>query len=133
MEAHVRAVMKDHLITVGPDEQLLDVARELAAHDIEAVAVVDGEQRLMGVVTTADLVNLLHDGAKLHERTARAVMTSEPIAIDEFATTDEAIGLMRNALISYLPVTREGRLVGMLAASDLIRHFLKNYPAPEIA
>jgi CBS domain-containing protein len=133
MQAHVRTVMKDHLATVGPDDPLVDVARELAAQETGAIAVVDRDQRLIGVVSTTDLVNLLHDGATLHERTTRDVMSSEPISIDEFATTDEAIGLMRNALISHLPVTREGRLVGMVTASDLVRHLLQNYLAPEIA
>jgi len=40
---------------------------------------------------------------------------------------------MRNAAIRHLPVTREGRIVGMVTAGDLIRHLLKNYPEPEVA
>jgi CBS domain-containing protein len=133
MQAHIRTVMSGHLITAGPSDSLVDVAREIAAHVFGAVPVVDRDQRLLGIISTSDLVNFLHDEQRLDERTASDVMTADPISIDEFATADEAIGLMRNALIRHLPVTREGRLVGMVTAADLIRHLLKNYPAPEVA
>jgi signal-transduction protein with cAMP-binding, CBS, and nucleotidyltransferase domain len=133
MQAHIRTVMSGHLITTGPADSLVDVAREIAAHGIGAVPVVDRDQRLLGIISTSDLVNFLHDEKRFDEKTAADVMTADPISIDEFATADEAIGLMRNALIRHLPVTREGRLVGMVTAADLIRHLLKNYPAPEVA
>ncbi len=133
MQAHIRTVMSGHVITTGPEDSALDAARELATHGFGAVPVVDGHVRLIGIISTADLLNLLHDEKRLDAMTARDVMTADPIAIDEFATADEAIGLMRNAAIRHLPVTREGRLVGMVTAGDLVRHLLKNYPEPEVA
>jgi CBS domain-containing protein len=133
MQAHVRAVMDSHLVTVAPTDSLVDVAAQIAEHGISAVAVVDADHYLRGIVSTTDLVNLLHDEKRLDGMTARDVMTPDPISIDEFATADDAIGLMRNALIRHLPVTREGRLVGMVTAADLIRHLLKNYPSPDVA
>jgi len=97
------------------------------------VPVVDAEQHLLGLVSTSDVVSLLQNGAGLEGKTARDAMSREPPAIDEFATAEEAIDVLRNALIRHLPVTREGRLVGLVTASDLIRHLLKQYPAPEVA
>ena len=133
MQSHVREIMSGHLITARPDDPLIDVAREISAHAIGAVPIIDADHRLVGIVSTSDLVNLLHDGDRLDTRSARDVMSAEPISIDEFATADEAIGLMRNALLRHLPVTREGRLVGLVTSADLINHLLKNYPAPEVA
>jgi CBS domain-containing protein len=133
LQAHVRTVMNAQVIMVGPDASLVDVAREIAAHGIGAVPVVDDEQRLLGLVSTSDLVGLLRERPGLEGKTARDAMSVEPPAIDEFATTEEAIDVLRNALIRHLPVTREGRLVGLVTASDLIRHLLKQYPAPEVA
>jgi CBS domain-containing protein len=132
MEAHIRNVMSPRLITVGPDASLVEVARELAAHDVGAVPVVE-EDELVGIVTTTDLVHLLHDRARLETKIARDVMSPHPISTDEFATVDEAIGVMRNASIRYLPVTREGRLVGIVTHADLIRHLVQDFPAPEVA
>ena len=133
MQAHVRTIMNGRLITAAPDDPLLDVAREIAAHGIGAVPVVGKGDQLVGMVSTGDLVHLMHDGGKLDDKLARDVMNAEPITIDEFATVDEAIGVMRNAQIHHLLVLREGKLVGLVTASDLIRHLLKNYPSPEVA
>jgi arabinose-5-phosphate isomerase len=133
MQTHVRTIMNVQLITVGPDDPLEEVGREIAAHGIGAVPVVDKDQRLVGIVSTSDLVNLLHEGGRLDGRVARDTMNAAPISIDEFATVDEAIDVMRNALVRHLPVTRNERLVGLVTASDLIRHLLKNYPEPDVA
>jgi CBS domain-containing protein len=133
LQAHIRTLMNAQVITVSPDTPLLDVAREIGAHGIGAVPVIDAEQRLLGLVSTSDLVTLLQQGNGLEGRTARDAMSPEPPAIDEFATAEEAVDVLRNALIRHLPVTREGRLVGLVTASDLIRHFMKQYPAPEVA
>jgi len=133
LQAHIRAVMNAQIITVGPEAALIDVAREIASHGIGAVPVVDEEQHLLGLVSTSDVVNLLQEGIGLEGKTARDAMSPEPPAIDESATTEEAIDVLKNALIRHLPVTREGRLVGLVTASDLIRHLLKQYPAPEVA
>ena len=133
LQAHIRTVMNSQVITVGPDTALLDVAREIAAHGIGAVPVVDSEQHLLGLVSTSDVVGLLLESASLEGKTARDAMSAEPPAIDEFATAEEAIEVLRNALIRHLPVTREGRLVGLVTASDLIRHLLKHHLAPEVA
>jgi CBS domain-containing protein len=133
LQAHIRTVMSGHLITALPTDSLVDVAREIEAHNIGAVPVVDTDHRLVGIISTTDLVNLLHDEKRLDAMVASDVMTSDPISIDEFATAEEAIGVMRNALIRHLPVTREGRLVGIVTAADLIRHLLKNYSSPDVA
>ena len=133
MQAHIRTLMDTHVITVVPTDSLVDVAAQIAAHGSNAVPVVDGEQRLLGIVSTTDLINLLHDEKHLDGMTARDVMTADPISIDEFATASEAIGMMRNALVRHLPVTREGRLVGMVTPTDLIRHLLKSYHSPDVA
>jgi len=133
LQAHIRTLMNGQVITVASDTPLIEVAREIAAHGIGAVPVVDEEQHLLGLVSTSDLVGLLQDGQDFEGKTARDAMSAEPPAIDEFATAEEAIEVLRNALIRHLPVTREGRLVGLVTASDLIRHLLKHHPAPEVA
>jgi CBS domain-containing protein len=133
MQAHVRTVMNTRVVTVAPEDPLLDVARAIATHGIGVVPVVGRQQQLVGTITGNDLVDLLRDGARLDGRLARDAMDAKPISIDEFATVDEAIGLMRNARVRHLPVTRNRRLVGLVTASDLIRHLLKDYPEPDVA
>src|SRR5690606_9789775 len=46
-------------------------------------------------------------------------MVSEPLTVDPDQTIREALAVMRRAQISGLPVTRDGRLVGILTNRDL--------------
>ena len=134
LQAHIRTLMNAQVVMVGPDTPLIDVAREIAAHGIGAVPVVDEEQRLLGLVSTSDLVGLLHDGRRL--RGQDGARRDERRAARDRRVRDRRgrrSTSLRNALIRHLPVTREGRLVGLVTASDLIRHLLKHHPAPEVA
>ena len=133
MQAHIRTVMHGRLVTATPTDSGVVIAARIAAHGIGAVPVVDADHRLLGIVSTSDLVYRLHDGKRLDDVSAADLMTRDPISIDEFAPAEEAIGVMRNALIRHLPVTREGRLVGMVTAADLIRHLVQDATGPEVA
>lgn len=57
----VRDLMQSRLVTVAPDASLRKVASALAERRIHRVLVVDGE-RLVGIVSSLDLVRLLADG-----------------------------------------------------------------------
>jgi CBS domain-containing protein len=57
----VRELMQTQLVTVTPDASVAKVAAALAGRRIHRVLVVDGE-RLVGIVSTLDLVRLLADG-----------------------------------------------------------------------
>jgi CBS domain-containing protein len=133
MQEHIRNVMSHEMVTASADDPLVDVTREISSHRADAALVVDANQRLVGIVSTSDLVDLLHDGGRLDDKCARDVMSADPISIDEFAPVDEAIGVMRNAGIRHLPVSRAGRLIGLVTASEIVRHLLASYADPDVA
>ncbi len=54
----VREVMRHEVITVGPDEPALDACRIILERKMGCVPVVDAEQKLVGIVTEADFVEL---------------------------------------------------------------------------
>ncbi len=50
---------------------------------------------------------------------ASDVMSHDPVTIDENTTVRETIGLLSALGARHLPVTREGRLVGMISDRDV--------------
>jgi CBS domain-containing protein len=50
---------------------------------------------------------------------ARAIYTNPLVTIEETATVEEAAKLMKEWNIKHLPVTREGRIAGMLNYLDI--------------
>ncbi|MCW5654788.1 KpsF/GutQ family sugar-phosphate isomerase [Hydrogenophaga sp.] len=124
---HVRDVMRGAQDTprVGPDTGLMDLMREISAKGLGLSAVVDGQERVLGVFTDGDLRRLIEKtGSGTDLRTLRAsdVMHPRPRTIAADALAVEAAGLMEaNRITSLLVVDDAGRLLGALNSNDLMR------------
>lgn len=91
----------------------------LAAKHMGCVIVVDGAGKLAGIVTDGDLArNISRDLSKL---TVDEVMTRAPktAAADKIAA--EAIGFINRHKITALPITEDGRPIGIVTFHDLLR------------
>jgi CBS domain-containing protein len=53
-----------------------------------------------------------------------AVMTSDPVTITPTTTVEEAARLMLRLKISAVPVVDDGKPVGILSTSDILKAFL---------
>ncbi|TMK30168.1 MAG: CBS domain-containing protein [Actinobacteria bacterium] len=111
-------VMKSAVKTTTPDQTFADVAKLLKDNEISSVVVMDGD-RLAGIVTERDLVNLVAEGldpqaAKVADRMSTNLDTVEP-------RTDiaEAAEHMARLRIRHLPVLDKGTLVGIISIRDL--------------
>ncbi len=141
----VSDVMTRTLIGVPPEMPLRDVARLLQEHRISGVPVLE-EGACIGVVSEADLlvkqlgrsvshrlpiewiIGEHHDPRELRRRaatTAREAMSSPPVMISEDRPLREAAALMVDRNVNRLPVTRDGRVIGILTRSDLVRAYLR--------
>jgi arabinose-5-phosphate isomerase len=121
---HVRDVMRtgEAVPRVAPDSAFTDIMREMTRKGLGATAVVDAEDRVLGIFTDGDLRRLIERGIELRSLTARAVMTPDPKLIREDALAAEAAELMeRHRITSVLVVDAGGRLVGTLNSNDLMR------------
>lgn len=122
MKGHARSLMTPHATTVGEDATLREVARTLLEAGFGGVPVVDKEGELTGFLSELDLAQALLEGNL--EGKARTAMTKTVVTVDEFATTDEVIRLLRAHKIHHLPVVRDGAVVGIITPMDVIRHFV---------
>jgi len=143
----VQDVMTTRVVTVHLDTPLKDVARSLVRHGISGVVVVDVGSRVVGVVSEADLlIKESGEGALPHRRgsrfigeshettagrakiratTAGEAMTAPAITVDPEASLPAAATLMVEHAINRLPVTRAGRLIGIVTRADLVRAFVR--------
>ncbi len=111
-------IMKTDVKTTSPQDTFAHVARLLHDNAISSVVVLDGD-RLAGIVTERDLVNLVADGmdprtTRVEERMTRNLDTVQP-------RTDiaEAAEHMARLRIRHLPVVERGALVGIISIRDL--------------
>jgi CBS domain-containing protein len=146
-EAMLKAkdIMTRDLITVKPTTTIEDLARILMEHQISGTPVVDDNGKLIGIVTENDLISKnsrLHiptilrlfdafiplgtsrlelDIKRMAASAAGDICTKEVVTADAEASVEYIATLMTEKKIHLLPVTEEGKLIGIIGKKDLIR------------
>src|SRR5579859_2596341 len=137
MKATVKDVMTTRVVFVRQDATYKDMAARLREHRVSAFPVLDDEDRVIGVVSEADLLakealegevpglisGMLHhrQQAKAAGVTAADLMTKPPITTTADDTAAHAARLMYGSRVKRLPVvTADGQLVGIVSRADVL-------------
>ena len=107
-------------VNVFENESTMDkVVQAMSDFDVDYVIVVQS-RKPTGIITERDvIVRMLTQGLDPSVVIARAVYTNPLVTIEETATLREATDLMKEWKIKHLPVTRNGRIAGMLNYLDI--------------
>ena len=136
-------VMTTRVISVAPSDTILHAARLMLQHRISGLPVVGPGEDLVGVVTEGDFMRrvelgtqqkhsrwieyLLTPGKRAdeyvhsHGRKVSEVMTCDPRTVAEDTPLEEVVKVMEKHGIKRLPVVRNGKLVGIVTRSNLLR------------
>jgi len=139
----VADVMARNVISIPPDATVEDAVNLMLSRHISGLFVVDRVGALVGVVTEGDLLRrdelgternrpwwlrLLASPARQAEdfthangRRVRDVMTEDVLSIAQDAPLEEVVATMEKHRIKRLPVTDDGRVVGVVSRADLLR------------
>lgn len=120
----VRDVIRMPLVTIAPDAEVGDAARELLRKSVGCLLVVKGTE-LAGLITEFDVLAVYarvvgrgRPGAGLHPLVSE-VMTRELQSITPRTTFEQAAAWCRTLQVHHLPVVDGDRLVGLLSDRDL--------------
>ena len=118
----VRDVMTKEPRVVRRDTSVQEVVATMNKYDISSIIVVE-EKRPIGIVTHKDIISKLVQARIPPDAvTAREVMTSPIVTINEESSVEEAARLMSKKRIKKLVVTRNNNeLVGIITSSDVVR------------
>ena len=115
----VRDLMSSHLITVDREETVAAAARLLSRHNVGALPVTAGG-RLVGMLTDRDIaVRCVAANFDPNLTRVRSVMSAGAVTIPAGESGLKAARTMGKHQVRRLPVTQDGRLVGMLSQADL--------------
>ena len=108
-------------ILVSPEVDMLQALLRIEQGSAQIVLVVDGEGRLLGTVTDGDVRRAILRGVRLDASVATA-MNKGPMTIEEGASQEAAIALMRERIIHQLPVVdAKRRVVGLITLDAVLR------------
>jgi CBS domain-containing protein len=99
-----------------------DVVDTLARKRIGAIVVVDKNQSILGIVSERDIVrHLAASGAEILQASIDKVMTRAVHCCGPHDSEAQLMTLMIEHRIRHLPVTNEGKLVGMISIGDVVK------------
>jgi len=91
-----------------------------------SVPIIDGHNKLLGIVSEFDLLTALRKGKKLNEVTAGEIMTANPLSVTQDTNVMTLIDFLQNNHLIRVPVVDStGKLIGIVARRDLLRGYLQ--------
>lgn len=143
----VEAVMTSPVISIEATMSIKDAARLMLARRVSGLPVVSKRGGLVGMISEADFLRrpelgtepkrswwlellstegfAADDYVHVHGRTVGEVMSRDVVTTQKTASLREAVDLMIKHRVRRLPVLENGKLVGIVARSDLLRAMLR--------
>lgn len=130
----VEQYMTRNPVTIQDDNSIMEALQTLRRHRIRKLPVMKGE-RLVGIVTSKDMkegnpseatsLDMHELNYLLSTRKVGEIMTRHPVTIGPRELVEKAAMIMHDRRFESLPVLDEtGRLVGIIAESDLFRYLV---------
>lgn len=115
----ISAITGDPVARVAADATVADVAMAMAAIDVGAVVVGDDE-RPAALVSERDVVRVVAAGKNPATVPAAEVASTNLVWCDAEASVDQVATRMMDRYIRHILVQRDGVLVGIVSARDLL-------------
>jgi len=109
------------LVTVGPDEPVLDALRRMAETSVGAVMVME-HGTLVGIFTERDYARkVVLQGRSSATTPVRDIMTSPVQTVTPEHRARECMQLMSDHRFRHLPVVENGTVMGVISIGDLLK------------
>lgn len=135
-------IMTKDVVTVRPEMTVHQIATLMARKHVSGLPVVSKDGDVLGIISESDLIHrtelgtadapralavvfadpsMAQDFAKAHGKTAHEIMSRPVISVHCDSNLNEVADLLEQRRIKRVPVLKDGRIVGIIARSDLVR------------
>lgn len=119
-------IMTTNVITAKKDMVLTDVIALLLRWHISAMPVVDNEDKMVGIVSEIDLVNLTFDG-NARDTIVEEVMVTDIISFSPNTELADLVQTFSKRHLRRVPIIDKGKVVGIMSRRDILREMLRRY------
>lgn len=120
--AQILATKGRDVSTITADKAVMDVVARLGAERIGALVVIEGTDRIAGIVSERDIVKAIaRSGPGILDDTVATIMTRDVVTCSDSETIDQVMGRMTRGRFRHLPVAKGGRLSGIVSIGDVVK------------
>lgn len=110
------------VVTTPPTASIAGAIDTLAKNKIGALVVVDGNDRIVGIISERDIVRAMAgQGGSVLSQPISTVMTHAVVTCGESETVNNVMTRMTRGRFRHLPVVEDGQLTGIISIGDVVR------------
>lgn len=118
-------IMTKDVICIKKDIPVIEAIRIMSANNITGVPVVEDDMTLVGILSEQDVLRLFHTYEDEKDRTVNDFMTQPAIHFEENEPLLDVCYCLRDNSIRRVPVTSNGKVVGVISRSDILQCILQ--------
>lgn len=123
---HLLDAKSGDLISITPDASVLDAIRLMADREVGSLLVMTGDE-LKGIVTERDYARkVIIKGRSSESTQVGEIMTEKVFTASPENTVNHCMNAMTDKKIRHLPVTSDGKVVGMISIGDLVQAIIED-------
>ena len=120
------------LVSVSPESTLLEVTKVLSGDDIGLVIVLDGPDKLLGVLSERDIIAAIaNHGPQALDIQVKEAMTADVKTCSPKDNPKDVINTMSKGKFRHMPIVDHGRLAGLVSSTDILRYLSNNMTPDE--
>lgn len=106
---------------VSTEAKIRAIILEISSKRLGATAVLDENEKLVGIITDGDLRRMLANNNAIEAITAKEIMSANPKTIEKDEMAINAFSMMEKNKITQLVVTSNGNYIGMIHLHDILK------------
>ncbi len=118
-------IMNRPVVAAAPSTTIRDIAIQMLMGGYSGMPITDREGRVVGIVSELDLIRALRADRSLDTTTAEQIMTREVCTVDVSTPVEDVMEILDTRKFVRVPVTEDGRLVGVVSRPDVLRAFIE--------
>lgn len=120
-----RDIMTENVISVKRKTPIYEALELLLENNITGIPVVRSDMTLIGILSEKDVLRLFNSSEEDGNKTVADFMTQPAIHFDDEESFEDVCECLANNYFRRVPVTSEGKLIGIITRSDIIRYILQ--------
>lgn len=110
--------------SIGPGASVLEALKLMAEKDVGALVVLDGS-KLVGIISERDYARkIVLLGRASPTTQVKEIMTTDVVCVDPEQSVDECMAVVTKKRIRHLPVSENGKLIGLISIGDLVKSII---------